>query len=621
MKQKICYYLVVCLLLSLPFWAQAVHAKPTDEQTKKIYLGESITVEGNSPDNVVNLFKGNAANWVNGQIKFTQPIFIRDSVTVSGAVSGDEQNRPKLYLQWLTISMENVTFENLDIEGKIQITARANVTFKNCTINGMPSNEVSVEAFAGSSCNFDNCILQGDSEKPIVCVRDAASGNFSNCTISNTKGYGLLFMRSRCNNTGLLLMGSSRNNTITRCKFLNCPKSAIFLSENAVAKIDECEFEDLKAFKGAPAIYAQTSCEATVRKSKFSKCKGPAILCVDSSKVDVSECNFNMIVSPGYVIRGNNESQLLVSHCNFKDIKGNGVTYDNSKGKILNCSFDTFANAAIAILGTNSNPKISNCVINREDLSSIVIKDGAEPILEDITFKEFTSKSPLISCSGFSKPTITGLKFESSGQFPRILVYDEAVIKDKYMTNRGLKMLNYPGATGYRSMLKDENFMNQFDPSRYIVVEEKTGGKLSKLFPDFDVNACNQLFNAPQNANMNLPEDSENSKKFVFSSCGHPAVSIDSVSGQLIRACDQSATYSCPLCEIPKQKLSQVREEEQCALCLDKPATCIALPCGHKCICEECCKDPYYFQHSKKLCLTCLQRVVRFQYDFFNNHK
>ena len=586
--------------MSLPFWAQAVHAKPTDEQTETFDVGRGISVECNPENTVVDLFKSKAASQVNNLTKFTEPIFIRESVKVSGTVSGDEQNRPKLYLRWLTISMANVTFENLDIEGKIQITSNnANVTFKNCTINGMPSNEASVEAFVGSSCNFDNCILQGDSKKPCVCLRDRASGNFSNCTISNTKG------------TGLLLMGSSRNNTITRCKFLNCPNFAILLSGNAVAKIDECEFEDLKAFKGTPAIYAQKSCEATVRKSKFSKCEGPAILCEGSSKVDVSECNFNGLVYPGPVIRGNDNSQLLVSDCNFKDIKGNGVIYDNSKGKILNCSFDTFSNAAIVILGTNSNPQISNCVINREDLSSIVIKDGAEPILKDITFKEFTSKSPLISCSGFSKPTITGLKFESSDQFPRILVYDGAEINDESITtNRELKILNYPGATGYRSMLKDENFMNQFDPSRYIVVEGKTDGKLKTLSPHF---------NAPQNANMNLPEDSENSEKFVFSICGHPAVSIDSVSGQLVRVCDKSGTYSCPLCEIPDQKLSPVREEEQCALCLDKPATCIALPCGHKCVCYKCANGTYF--KSNRKCLLCQQKINRFQPDFFSNHK
>lgn len=628
MKRKKFFPLVACSLLSLPFLTQAVHADPpkmiplakssstssTNPQPITIAGGIKVQSTGQCPGYFLN------AKEINGQTRCENPIFFRSNMKISG----NEQNHPKLYLKWLTISQADVTFENLDIEGKIHVKAGSKITFKNCTINGtpvdnsMPNNECGVKIFANSSGVFENSILQGGS-KTCVAVMGKSEATFSDCTISNA------------NNVGILVTDESKN-IVTRCKFLNCPQFAVYLYKNSTANINECEFQDPAEFKGK-AIFALANCEATVNKSKFIGCKSGAITCADSSNIKVTECNFNDIGSSA--VHGMKNSQICVSDCNFKNIEGNGVNYENSGGMALNCNFDTIKFPAIAIFEKNGNPKISNCVITGDtSLFPIVIRNGAKPILEDITFKKFTSKHPLISCSDFAEPTITNLKFEGSNELPRIMVYNGAVIKDKSMSNRKTIFLNYNEESQYHSIFDNENLMKQFDPSKCIVVEKKTDGKLESP-GDVGVNTYEEvtilssmLPLKSKNANTNATKINE---RFVYSNCAHTAnICPDcgnmcrvSVVGDLFRrVCDTcnsaflSATYFCPLCETPNQKLSKVFEGDKCLICLENPATCIALPCGHKSVCDECSHDCI---QNKKECPECRSRILNFKHDFFNN--
>lgn len=617
--------LVACLLLSLSFLTQAVHAKPpknpppAESSNTASTNAERITIESTAACS--QCFP--KAEEFNGQARCKEPIYFRNNMIISG----NEQNHPKLYLKWLTISQADVTFENLDIEGKIQVTAGAKITFKNCTINGtpvdnsMPDNACGVEILAGSSGVFEKCILRGGNGT-CVAVRDRSKATFSDCTISNTiseKSSGIL----------VLDKGSS---VVTRCKFLNCRKFAVYLYNDSTADINECEFQDPNGFDGK-AILALNRCKATVSKSKFSGCKNGAISCVNSSNMNVEECNFADLQNSS--VHGMNNCQMFVSNCNFKNIKSNGVVYQYSGGMTLNCSFDAINYAAIAICEMNSNPKISNCVINGDTSSfHIVIRNGAKPILENITFKEFLSKRPLISCSDFSKPTITNLKFKDSDKLPRIMVYNDAIIKDKSMSNRKIIFLNYNEATQYHSILNNENLMKQFDPSQYIVVEKKMGGKFS-VSEGFDVNTCKELTTPPselspksENANTDLTDPIE---RFVFRSCAHTAnicpdcgnmCKIDMVNGQFKRVCGicnsefLSPTYSCSLCETPNQQLLKVFEEETCIICRSNPATCITLPCGHKNLCDECSQE---CSQQERKCPECRGTVTSFKHDFFNN--
>lgn len=631
MKRKKFFPLVACSLLSLPFLTQAVHAAPpkrsplakssstSSTNPQPITIADEITVvdsEGLCPRDLLNATK------VNGQIRCGTPIFFRSNMKISG----NEQNHPKLYLKWLTISQADVTFENLDIEGKIQVTAKSKITFKNCTINGTPvdnsmkENECGVEIFANSSGVFENSILQGGS-KTCVAVRDRSEATFSDCTINNA------------NNVGILVTDKSKN-IVTRCKFLNCPKFAVYLYKNSTADIDECEFQDPAEFKGK-AIFALTGCKATVNKSKFIGCKNGAIACADSSNMKITECDFNDLGNTA--VHGMKNSQICASDCKFKNIEGNGLNYEDSGGTAFNCNFDTNKYPAIAIFGKNGNPKISNCDITGDTSSfDIVIRDGAKPILEDTTFKKFTSKHPLISCSDFAEPTITNLKFEGSNELPRIMVYNGAVIEDKSMSTRKTIFLNYNEDTQYHSMFDNENFMKQFDPSKCIVVEKKMDGKF-RISGNFDVNACKGFTISPsmlplksENANTNATKINE---RFVYSNCAHTAnicpncgnmCEVDIVGDLFRRVCDichsefLSATYFCPLCEIPNQKLSKVFEGDTCSICLENPATCIALPCGHKCVCDACSCD--CIQH-KKECAVCRSKILCFKHDFFGNNE
>ncbi len=110
-------------------------------------------------------------------------------------ISGDPSNHPKLYFERFNIYSGEVTFENIDIRGRINLRNLGNVTFKNCTLDGSnidsnKQNESFIKLNEKSSATFENCKIQGNS-KANVLVGSGSKASFYDCTISNTSEDGL----------------------------------------------------------------------------------------------------------------------------------------------------------------------------------------------------------------------------------------------------------------------------------------------------------------------------------------------------------------------------------------------------------------------------------------------
>lgn len=634
----------------------------------------------------------------NDEIMCEEPIFFRSDVVLSG----NEEKHPKLYLGWLTISQGNVVFENLDIRGKIQVTANANVTFKNCKIdctNIARNSEVGVEILAASSGVFDKCTLQGGT-KVCVAVRDRSKAAFLDCTVMDAGNAAILA-------TGCNISPNSQNTKLPQliqseepypiqlkgCKFFSCERFALYLHKNSRASVEKCQFLD----SNGKAVFVLDNCEAKIKDSVFNKCKGGAVACAQASTVNVSCCDFSDIGSSA--LHGMAQSELFVSHCGFKNINGNGVNYEDSKGTLDNCVFKSETSFPdIAVFGQNGTPKISSCTIEKEpghedcivftrnkrpistqvsskpphDGFMIVIRDGAKPTLENITIKGFSSKSTIISCSDFSEPTINNIKLEDSdkssyiarydldsgrltdGEFkkdnskslPHFMVYNKAVIHGNPVPDRKFVLLDYAGSASYHSMLDNESFMEKFDPSKCVVVEQKVMGKL-KLEGNVDKDACEEIPLTPKNfcsQSLNvqftkLLEDDDATKsheKFIFGRCGH-VVNVCPQCGNLCghedspkefkRSCDKCQSVflterKCPVCSIPFGDFSNgsgiirvfdqcTEDSNSCLVCYSEPVSCI-FSCGHKCTCYECARG---CMKNKKCPFGC--KVSGFKHDFF----
>lgn len=168
MKNKICAFLIACsTILSFSF-SHAIYALPhpketngnssgtsagsaqtnqsndesesTDESsssdnnqessepTKKLYAKDLIKIE--SSGIIPKLLKISPA-LDNGDLFFEDSLFLRDRpATIS---SKNPSIRQKIHFNWLTVFQANpVIFENLDISGKIQVTAGASVGSERC---------------------------------------------------------------------------------------------------------------------------------------------------------------------------------------------------------------------------------------------------------------------------------------------------------------------------------------------------------------------------------------------------------------------------------------------------------------------------------------------------------
>ena len=106
--------------------------------------------------------------------EISKPVFLRESFTFIG----EEQDgkKPTIKLKWLTISAGTrgaITFENLDIYCKIQVTARSSICAKNCTFRKFDATcESAVEIYSSSTGTFEDTVFV-DGTKAAAAIRDA----------------------------------------------------------------------------------------------------------------------------------------------------------------------------------------------------------------------------------------------------------------------------------------------------------------------------------------------------------------------------------------------------------------------------------------------------------------
>lgn len=71
--------------------------------------------------------------------------------------------------------------------------------------------------------------------------------------------------------------------------------------------------------------------------------------------------------------------------------------------------------------------------------------------------------------------------------------------------------------------------------------------------------------------------------------------------------------------ESPTKKASPIRvrvdeeEEQECMICLERPADTLVLPCGHRVVCDECSKK-LRTTHDDKICVRCRREITHVSY-------
>lgn len=570
-----------------------------------------------------------------GKISVENEIFFNNSNMEISATDPSAKERPKIYFEQLNIAnRRNVIFENLDISGFVQITGNANVTFKNCTINATKDCGVCIQG--NSSCNFQNCKLQGG-RSACVYVKEISNASFTACEIRNANNIGILV--GKVSPADASIMDRSKAE-LCGCKFQEYKGCAIYVCNGAAAlAYDQCEF----AKSNGGAIILKNAASTVVNESKFDGCGKTAIMCTNSSITMGKGCEFSNLKQTA--VRGSGKSKINIFNCKFTNIPGNAIFYDASTGMVRGCTFinNNTDYPAICVCNCGSSPSISECSIEGPlNCSAIAIRSKATPIIKNITIKNFNCKYPIISCSDFSNPTIDNIKLEDSEQLPRILLSNGAEIQcEALMPERKTIVLNYTGGTVYHSMIDNKDFMAQFNPAKDLIIEKKVYPPQNEKTenPNITEIEINPSMLSPKVTFSKLCENDEATQLYpqlISDNCAHTLnvcnhcgnmceASVNPQTKQFKRKCgvckEETITkMNCPICELPFKNLINVFKSE-CILGVSEeegPAQWIALPCGHKSLCDKCFEA--YIKESGKnsVCPYCQAKGTIFKANLFH---
>lgn len=582
------------------------NSESTDLEVKKISenssnpalsIEDTITIKSSMiPENL------KAPTVSDGDLSYPTELFLRSPTMIS---SNNPSVRPKVHFNWLTISAASpVVFENLDISGKIQITAHAKVIFRNCNIHNLDHNECVVEIFDNSSGLFENCSLDNDL-KVCVVIRDRSFAYFNRCTVDHSA------------NTGILVQDSSSIQAFN-CDFSRCTRYAIYLFRGGKAFLQNCTFHNIS---GKP-IFSLNNSEVEARGCHFDTCQGGAICMAESSKLQIMECDFQNI--DGCAISLLKDSSTKVSDCMFEQINGNGVNFDISTGEVTDCTFDSFNFPAISVSGLNANPTIKRCTIrNVSEHSFIAVRCNAAPIFEDIHIGGFTSETPVISCSDFSGSVFKGIDFDISDKTPEIIACNAAKVKVVPSPKCKVECVHENGHM-------EEYFPVIGDHEYCLRIFERTSSQ-AMMLPPTNTHIYPEFIDI-----QNVQQYEHPDAKVISCLCGHTITScpickshdhdVFTFDGEnlICKNCGvldfKHNAFKCSLCKFPIRKvLRPFDDNDTCVICLENSPNVIFLPCGHKCTCHECTHE--CIRH-KKICPICQKTIQTFRYDFFTSkHK
>jgi hypothetical protein len=345
-------------------------------------------------------------SWNAEDFNMKDPLFLRQTVAVAGFSPGSVSTpltspfclgsspaiprqlkglKTTIQLAWLTISTVKISFTELHLACKIQVTAHATFVARNCLFECIDNRcECAVEVFAGSKAEFEGCSFRKNNKAALV-VRDRSQALVTNCSFS------------RSENTSILVLDSSIV-TIKNCTFKNAARFSVYLYRSSKGLIERSRFlaqEGKGLFMLKDAVCYLQDCE-------FRDCNGGAISVADGSAVTAIRTTFNNIKSS--CIHGMKNCSVEVDRCIFDTCQGNGVNFEFSKGFVTNCSFRRFSFPAIAVFGPTANPVITDCRVRDCSSIGVVARDASTPVFRRLILDNIGSHG--LSLSDYSKPYI-----------------------------------------------------------------------------------------------------------------------------------------------------------------------------------------------------------------------
>ena len=470
----------------------------------------------------------------------------------------------------------------------IELTNKSYAAFLNCTFNG----------------NIDNCILASDHSK-------------------------LYFDKCRFNSNSNAHITVSRYSSLVlvRSYFSNAKKVSIYVKILSYLKVYSSEFVNMDA----KAIYCDPSVRLSIKFCRFYKISKGAIAVSNSCFLRIKNCKFEEISSSS--IRASNDTIFLVSQCEFINGNGNCFKIENSTGTFTNSKITNFKFPSIAIFGINSNPFISNIDLSECSPFSIVVRDAACPIFNNLKINSIDTAA--FSISDFSKVILKNTYIKNENNKDNIILFNGSLLiidNCNILENSIIKKYN-----SYYYYYKQSNEFNKIPnydleklPNRYRISQLcneyiDTSAKIDfpkpflnihDLFPFSDyiysykfetIKKIYPLFQPKQTISLiylhfslalNIELIQENKNCIFTCSCGHKHNGIDD--------------SKCSICSTTINNKIPLKFVEKCRCCKIRNADTILFDCGHM-MCYICASTTSI---KSSECYECRKQFHTFKYLF-----
>ena len=323
--------------------------------------------------------------------EISKPVFLRESFKFIG--EEEDGKRPTIKLKWLTISAGtrgDITFKNLDVYCKTQVTARSTICANNCTFRKFDQTcESAIEIYSSSTGSFTKSVFY-DGTKAAVAVRDRSMAKFKECKFPQCE--------QGERDTAVLALDSSHVE-MWSCKLESSGRWTVYLYRKSTGIFVDCTFQNQLKSK---ALFLYMGCKAIVHTCQFLNCQNGGIMSVDNGLVWVQDSTFKN--TKNSCIHAMKNSDMRVFQCEFEDCECNGVHYEFSTGFCYDSRFNSLGYPAIAVYGTSANPVIYKCEIYDAQGIAVVVRDAASPVFEEVTVQN--SGLHAFSISDFARPVI-----------------------------------------------------------------------------------------------------------------------------------------------------------------------------------------------------------------------
>ena len=562
------------------------------------------------------------------KVEFSKPVYFKNETTIIGQpypnASGiiqkldtnifeqmnfmkeyfESNNCEKQRIEWMTISDTEIKMLNFNIKCKIHLTCKSFLQVSLTSFESLDLREApcAIEIFANSHAEFDHCYFH-DCKKASILIRDYSWAKFKNCVFEG--------------NVVSCLIQNNSYAEFENCIFINDKNISIYLNKNSKASLKKCEFKD-----DIKAIFAKDESLVKIEETNFENCsKGAATI---SGKSTLMMKNITINDSLSTAIRAIGKSTIKAINVNINNSKGNAINIENGNGYFYKCNISNNTECpTISVRGRYANPIFTECqIVDNGNSFASVIKNCSRPIFNNCTFKN--CETNCFSISDFSMPLIKDCVFVNMNQLILNVYGNSKVIlvgqisSEKVKLSKNSKIFNEETRNEEQKYTIDETDNNQNNGIRYKSWKPSNYQKVPEMeeFQDpegmFDgylkpltyISIEKIMENENENhevchkcCNHNHHDDTEEEELYV-SNCGHC----------LCKNCIHS---NCPVCDTKIQDAKKVYFEEQCVICMDRPATTIITSCGHMCMCYECavrCVE----QNFK--CPLCNQPILSYRY-------